>query len=115
MSNLKLQTKHTATNGSILNSHTFRNKRGQTVHCDFSGMGYQGLRHQLHRIDATNTNQITITLFAYRQVGIGWRILCVEQNHYDGTTRASFIGEKYSLLEDILLNSESIVTASGYL
>ena len=115
MSEVQRKFIHTASKGVNLNANTFRNKNGQTVHCDFSGIGYRGLRHQLHRIDATDSNNITITLFAHRQVGTGWRILCVEQNHYEGKTRAAFIGEQYKLLENILQNSESIVSATGYL
>jgi recombinational DNA repair protein RecR len=102
-------------NNVQLNSDTFKNKNGQTIHCDRSNMAYHGLRHQLHRIDATESNNITISLIAYRQVGVGWRILCVEQNHNEQQTTANFIGEQYKRLDEILSNAQSIVSDTGYL
>lgn len=95
--------------------YTFKNKRGQTVHCDFTGVVYDGLRHRLHRNDATHDCNITVDIFAHRQLGVGWRILFVEQDHDTCKTRAGFTGQQYASLNEILSDAQNIVERTGYL
>jgi hypothetical protein len=94
---------------------TYKNKNGQTVLCDYSGVPYTGLRHRLHRNEATNDCDITIDIFAHRQIGAGWRLLCVEYDHNEGKTRASYIGEFFKSLNEILSNATENVEKTGYL
>jgi hypothetical protein len=95
------------------NPHTYT--KGKTVHCDFSGVAYHGIRHRLHRNEATNDCNITIDIFAHKQEGIGWRLLCVEHDHGESKARANYIGEQYRVLDDILSNATNIVERTGYM
>lgn len=85
-----------------------------SVTCDFSGVTYDGLRHRLHRNDATDSCRITVDIFAHKQQKVGWRILCVETEHDSGETRANYIGEIHQRLNDVLSNASHIVNDSGY-
>jgi hypothetical protein len=89
--------------------------KGQTVHCDRSGVAYNGIRHRLHRNDATGDCNITIDIVAHKQEGIGWRLLCIEHDHNEGKTNANYIGEQYRILDDILSDATNIVEKTGYL
>ena len=98
-----------------LNPHTYTNKGGQTIHCDFSGVPFTGLRHRLHRIEATTDNNITFDLLAHKQHGNGWRVLLVEHFHDEGKTRACYIGDVHKTLNYMLDNAADIVEYSGYI
>lgn len=97
-----------------LSPFTYKNKRGQTVHCDKSGMPYYGLRHRIHRSEATNTTNVTIDLFAHKQEGIGWRVLCVEHDHDSDITSASYVLGVFERLQDILSDRPGIVSRTGF-
>jgi len=98
-----------------LNSITYTKKLGQTVLCERTGGVYRGLRHCLHRNDATNDCNVTIDIFAHKQENVGWRLLCVTHDHDDDKTTAQYIGEQYNSLNEILSNAFTIVESTGYL
>ena len=98
-----------------LNSLTYKNKRGQTTHCDYSGVPYHGIRHRIHQIEPSNGCNVTIGLYAHRQIGNGWRVLCVEHRHDENKISASYIYETYKTLGELLEDSENIAVNTGYL
>jgi len=97
-----------------LSPKTFNNKRGQTVIDDNTGTPYRGIRHIIHTLPADNDCPDTIMLAAYRQLGVGWRVLCITLRG-DGKTTASFIHEVFISLTDLLSNDVRIAEESGYI
>ena len=111
-----LAVQHSELERSMIAStaRTYTNKRGQTTHCDVTGRAYHGLRHRLHRNDASNECNVTVDLFAHQQEAGDWRGLCIEQDHNEGKTTAAYIQQPYNTLTALMFDADRIIDSSGY-